>query len=62
MSTGVTVERRVRNDHLTSPTHFCSGFKPVKLQIFKGLLSVFVEYTLRGVYFLSGGLDDVESE
>lgn len=62
MFTGVTVERPVKNVQLTSPTHFCSGFKPIKLQIFEGLISVFVKYTLGRVYFLSGGLDDVASE
>ncbi len=60
MFIGATVERSVKNVQLTSPTHFYSGFKPIKLQIFENLISVFVEYTLGGVYILSGGLDDVE--
>lgn len=43
---GVTVERPVRNVQLIPTTCFSSGFKPVKLQIFMCLISVFVEYTL----------------
>lgn len=50
------------------PTNFCHTLLLWgKLQIFKDLISVFVKYTLGSAYFLSSfflsfGLDDVESE